>query len=202
MDNTNTNVQVENEGERRNWWKIGFWLALLAFEITREFAVVVSQSPPFLGGAFFIETVRPGRVIASGKWERIDGGEPILPVLTSIDCKQELGSCVIAETVLWDKDRIFPPNIETFSANFSDNAVTFVNDAAICVKYSVRLDLDLKKAISLREPLKGATGSICEAAKDRMEMRLVEPVRPSDWDDFGGHFLPIVKGLKFFTGLR
>ena len=197
MDDPSLGIQSRKPIDRRNWWKLAFWLAVLAFEGAREFAVLVNQSQPEIGGSLFIESVRPGRVIASGRWERIDGGDPILPILTSIDCRQELGSCVIADTVLWDKRRVSPPNIEIIDAKFLNHSISFVNESALCVKYTVRLDLNLEKAFSVREATKGSNGTFCEGARDRIEMQLVEPFKPGDLSKFDNHFLPILRIIRF-----
>lgn len=60
--------------KRRNWWKIGFFVMLVAFEFMREIAVLSANSPPAISGNAFVSELGPF-VMARGRWVRLDKDE-------------------------------------------------------------------------------------------------------------------------------
>src|SRR5690242_17683998 len=85
---------------RINGWKIAFFVTLIAFEFTREWAVLaLAEEPKFVGIATVFGS--SGYVSAQGRWRSIDEGvlapkDRISPNLTRIDCWQDRGECTEA----------------------------------------------------------------------------------------------------------
>ena len=111
---------------------MAFWVALLAFEIARETAVLAMDSPPESNANF--QLFRYGDYArAEGRWRRIDGGEELLDTAVTIQCGNDIGGCIEA-TVKGDDQFYYAPFVDHFTAKFEDSAITYENDSATCVK--------------------------------------------------------------------
>lgn len=101
--NTNaTLVSHKRTPRRRNWWKVGFFVALLAFEFTRELLVLTEAqgaTPNAMAHVFSYD----GFVTVQGSWKRIDGGGSLVPGTVTIECRRETGQCVEASTMINDE---------------------------------------------------------------------------------------------------
>lgn len=173
---------------RLNWWKIGFFVALIAFEGAREWAVVQTNAnaQPFADGRVFSFQ---GYVSAEGTWKRIDGGDPILPGLTTLQCEQDQGRCYEA-SVRIDQRMVWTPDLTWYPATFMPTEVSYINDTPECVRYTVKIDTVLKKVFAVREKKAGAPAT-CGKFEPRMELQLT-----SSFGDFvpptRDHFLPLL----------
>jgi len=175
---------------RWNWWKVGFFAMLILFEIAREFAVLAGAEgaqPAALktiyGDADY--------VAAQGRWLRSDGGSPIEPGAVTIQCRRETGQCVEASVVA-HADNFMAPEVDWFSAKFSQDGVSYVNDDPVCARYSVRIDLVQKRAFATRELKDGPKNEVCSKLEPRIAMELRDGFI-SDPAPFAGHFVPLVQ---------
>lgn len=179
---------------RRNWWKIAFFVLLVAFELTRELAVVSSKPqahPNSNADVYSYEAL--GFVSAEGTWKRIDGGGKLVPGTTKIECWRKRGECIEAHTMIYENS-VFAPDLSYFPAKFTADAVTYENDAPLCARYAVRVDLSLKKAFATRERKDRPEDPDCAKLEKRLEMQLADGY---EYDDkMGDSFLPIFSLLK------
>jgi len=179
----------EHRRWRINGWKVAFFAALLAFEIAREWAVVASAEEPKLAT---LATVRRWNAIvtAEGRWTRIDGGGRLTPNIVRIECSQDAGECNEL-FVQVNNDFVSAPSLNTFKAQFTPEAVTYENDASVCVHYSTRIDLRLNKTFAVRTKKDGVKDKACRAMEPRIEMQLGD-----GWVDnkepLKDHFLPLL----------
>lgn len=179
-----------------NWWKVGFFVALLAFEITREIAVIEANAPQRVGVISRVSGFQ-GYVHAAGRWRRTDNGSELIPSATVIECWQDRGECTEVTAQTFD-GLLMEPDVSLFDATFSDNSVSYINDLPGCVKYSVRIDLNMKEAFAVRDRKADPTMPDCELSESRVEMRLGDGYETGDSDikKFrGDHFLPLLSGL-------
>jgi hypothetical protein len=185
----------------RHWraigWKVGFFVALFAFEVAREWAVVASADEPKLATIATV-TNWNGLVTAEGRWTRIDDGQRLTPNIVRIECWQDRGECneVFVQV---NGDFVGAPTINTFKAKFSPEAVTYENDGSICVHYSTRIDLRLKKAFAVRTK-KESNDPNCRRMESRIEMQLGDGWRDAK-DSLKGHFLPVFDTLAALVKL-
>ena len=184
--------------KRLNWWKISFFVTLLAFEIVRE-AFVISSSAEAQPNGLATVFRHGGYVAARGTWKRIDGGSHLSPVTASIDCREETGTCIEATTGM-SEHYVYPPEIDIHRATFAADAVTFVNDVPDCARYTVRIDTELKTAFSVRQRKENPVNPRCKDIEERIEMQLADGFEfdPAKYDD---HFLPLVRIVKVLTDL-
>lgn len=192
---------VENAAtlpKRLNWWKIGFFVALVAFEAAREAAVISIANDATPNGSASVFR-HDGYVAASGTWKRIDGGSKLSPVVVALDCREETGNCIEATTGMSER-YVYPPDITVHGATFTADAVTFVNEVPDCARYTVRIDTEMKKAFAVRQRKENPTNLRCKDIEDRIEMQLADGFEfdPAKYDD---HFLPLVRVVKALTDL-
>lgn len=192
MDARSSNSLAANVSPRpgRNWWKVGFILALLAFEVAREAAVLASaeKATPLVTAQVY---TWGDNVTAQGTWTRIDGGDSLVPGTVKIECWRDSRRCLEA-SVMINKRRVFAPDLDWFDATFSPDSVTYQNDNPKCVKYSVRIDLQLKKAFAVRQR-KDSVDPDCAYLENRIEMQITSG---EAWTDpLRGHFVPLLQLL-------
>lgn len=189
--------QTEKPKARRNWWKIGFFVALLAFEVTREIAVI-EGSAEAQPNAYFSMFNAGTFATAEGSWKRIDGGEKLMPTTVRIQCWRDQGSCIEAYSSVMN-GYFYPPDIDYFDAKFDGDAITYDNQSPKCASYSVRLDFKLKKVIAVRTKKPDAPKPDCNVLSDgRVEMQLAnsyEYRNPAE-----GHFVPVISALGAILG--
>jgi hypothetical protein len=193
----------QSERAAQSWrggkgWKIAFFVALLAFEVAREWAVIASfQQPTLLVRARVFEW--GGFVTAEGRWNRIDGGEALIPVAVRIDCRQDRQECVETTVQIWDGE-VHAPDVTTFEARFSPDAVAYENNQPGCVRYFVRIDLKLKKVLNVRER-KANDDPNCRLIEraPRIEMQLGDGWTKVN-NPLEGHFVPVLATV--FAALR
>lgn len=179
----------------RNWWIFAFIVAALAFELTREMLVLTSAQGPRPGARGFVYGDQTF-VQAEGTWQRIDGGEQVLPGIVTIQCLSETSSCIEASTTFMD-DVIPGIDVTVFDAEFTSDSVSYTNDLPNCVNYVVRIDLKLKKAFSVRQTKKNEKSDLCSGLEPRIEMQLSngfdvgKGLNPMD-----GHFVPLLRALS------
>jgi len=175
---------------KRNWWKVAFFVALLAFEMAREWAVIASaeEAQPSAVGMVF----GSGDYIAArGRWKRIDGGDRLVPSTVTIQCRREMALCIESSVSINDR-YVSAPEVELFTAQFTPDAVTYENDSPECARYSVSIDLKLKKAIAVRERKLSRTNARCVTLEPRIEMQLSDGYDPDD-SKFDEHFVPMMQ---------
>ena len=176
---------------RRNWWKIGFFVMLFAFEVTREIAAVAINPPPKVATAAFMSATNTF-TRASGRWVRIDGGGALMPGATVIECRELESRCIEATARMID-GFVGEPIVDDFEAKFTPEAITYENDTPGCVRYSVTLDFKLKKVFAVRERKQGVDLPGCSIVEDRMEMTLGDGYQKGE-DPMGDNFVPIIRG--------
>ena len=179
---------IGQRGTRWNWWKIGFFVALIAFEIAREFAVLSfaeGASPSVLADVAHFGDYTTAR----GRWRRIDGGDRLSPTTVTIECRQDIGKCIEAST--WVNDKfVGAPELDWFDADFKAEAISYENDLPKCAKYSVRIDLKLDKVFAVRERKEEAKDAACAKLERRIEMQLGDGFDAED-NSINDHFVPV-----------
>lgn len=181
----------------KNYWKIAFWLTLLAFEFTREIAVIAADSPAKSNVAFYMS--RMGDLAtAQGRWRRTDGGSPLLDAALTIECRRDRGECLEASVISIDEG-FFNPTIERFPAKFEDDVVTYENNVPECVRYSVKMDFAQKSVIASRELKSGRLEPRCAKLEPAIRMRLGDSYEDGDFrSPDQSHFVPIISVLMAF----
>lgn len=184
-----------------NWWKIGFFVALIAFEAAREIAVIESDAPPnfAIGAPISYRSPDGGLVSAQGRWHRTDEGEPLEPAVLSIDCWRERGSCVMATTSSND-GYISIPDIRQRNATFTETGAEFTDDWPVCNKLFVRIDAvhNLTTAVRTAKPSKDP---MCKESDREIPMRLdgFDTEEHERWRK--KHFVPLISLLSGAVGL-
>lgn len=180
---------MSTKRQRRNWWKVAFFVVLLGFEFTREFAVVSFEETRLVSA----KTVShfKGLVRAKGVWQRADTGSPLVPTAVNIVCSKYTRVCTEASVTVMDGE-VMPPELNFFRSTYTDGAVVYTHDDAACVRYSVRIDWALEQAFALRELKEDATSSVCDVAERRTQMRLVGS-HEIKRDMMDGHFVPLLR---------
>lgn len=173
---------------RSNKWKIAFFVTLILFELTREWAVIASSQAAQPNASAHVFSY-DGDTVAQGRWKRIDGGSPIVPSTVTIDCRRELGKCVEATTTMSEL-YVYAPKLDWFNATFAADAVTYENDIPECARYSVRIDLNLSKAFAVRERKAAPSNPECAKLEPRVEMQMADGY-DSGKNPADGHFVPI-----------
>lgn len=176
-----------------NWWKPAFFIAAFAFELAREIAVISSSTPAEPISQSMVFAI-DGYVQAEGSWKRIDDGEELVPNTVSIQCERTTGKCIEASTTLSER-YVFAPEISQFEAKFTPEAINYENKNATCADYSVRIDLKMKKAFSVRTRKENPQNSACSKLEPRIEMQLTDGYKIRR-DTMEGHFVPILSILK------
>lgn len=172
-----------------NWWKIGFFVILFVFEVTREIAVISSHQTPVVNEGLSVINA-DGYVVARGKWRRTDYGSPLIPKAVSIECWQHTGQCVEAHSNTSD-GYVYAPRLDWFDAKFTSDGVTYENNQPECATYSVRIDLKLEQVSASRVRKDNPTNKLCKELEPRVAMQLVEGFEPNK-EPFAGHFVPIL----------
>lgn len=194
MNEAMNNAPDARTKPRRNWWKVAFFIALLAFELTREIAVLISaqEAQPNTNARLFSYG---GYVQAQGSWKRIDGGGALAPGTVTIECRRETGHCIEASVGV-SEQYVYAPEVSWLDARFSPDAVYYENDLPDCARYSVRLDLKMEKVFAVRERKENPANPLCANLERRIEMQLgdgFEPSRPP----LDGHFVPIIRAMAY-----
>jgi hypothetical protein len=175
-----------------NWWKLGFFVTLFAFEGAREVAVLESSKPVDLAA---IKTVSQfGDLIhAEGVWIRNDNGERLLPLLVTIECNRSEGNCLEASTRVLPGRSVVTPTAESYPARFGPGTVEY-QGKGVCTNYSVRIDVKAEEAYQTRTRTKDNSPN-CRIYGSKLSARL-----GNGWDDLKpaleGHFVPLFSILK------
>lgn len=181
------------EGQR-NWWKIGFFIILFAFEVARELLVLKGgdKAQPITSAHFYSWD---GYVSVQGSWSRIDGGGKLTPGTITIECVESQAQCTEATVMIYN-NLVYAPEIDRFEAKFSADAVTYQNTVPGCVTYSVRLDRKLKKAFAVREKKEPVKSDLCKDFEKRIEMQVADGFMAEKSGAFlEGHFVPVLCGI-------
>ena len=178
---------------RRNWWKIGFFVALFAFECAREIAVIEGASGAQPNVRFALDRYER-YTNATGVWKRTDGGGNMSPAIIQIDCYESRGSCVVADVQMTQRD-VFPPNISTVDAQFAPDSINFTVESG-CTNLTYRLDFKLNKVNAIREakPVTNNNDALCNNIQERIDLTLVDS--PKSYEVTKGNFLPIFSFVK------
>lgn len=182
----------KNWWQRRNWWKIGFFVMLVLFEFTREWAVLASNNNSRIAVAANVANVGT-YTTATGQWVRTDGGGRLVPTAVLIECDQDRAECMEVSTHL-ATGYVGTPTIDRFQAQFAPDIISYENDNPRCAHYTVRIDLKLEKVIALRKRKDGPFEATCDLLEDRVEMTLADSSDQIE-DPFEGHFVPLMSGL-------
>lgn len=181
---------------KRNWWKLGFFVCLVLFELVREFAVVAGATgarPSVMALLYSSD----GYVRAQGSWKRIDGGDQLIPTVVTIECDRQTGVCLEVSANIND-NYVSAPEIDRFNATFADNSVTYENDNPDCARYAVRMDLVMKKVFSVRERKENRKNPNCKLLESRIEMQLSDGL-DLQRDPLKGHFVPMLQLLSYIA---
>lgn len=181
-----------NWWRRRNWWKIGFFVMLFLFECAREWAVLASYPEPKVATMDYVGSVGDS-VRATGRWVRIDNGGAMVPAAVVIECDRARGECdeMVATAM---NGYVGEPTLDRFNATFTPDAVSYENDLPECARYSVRIDLKLKKVFAVRERKPNPTNVNCRNFEPKIEMTLGNGYQPSD-NNVSEHFVPLFASL-------
>lgn len=199
MDATTETVSVPTKTRKPiNWWKVGFFVMLLAFEVVREWAVLGNvEERPVHNVDFSLISV-DGLTTAQGIWKRIDGGGKMMPASIRIECWQDRALCLEISANTYGK-YVPAPEVDYFDAKFSPDAVTYENDNPTCAKYSVRMDLKLNKVFAVRQRKENPSNPTCAQFEPRIEMVLssyaFEYENPTK-----GHFVPLLSLVMYLLG--
>ena len=178
--------------KRRNWWKIGFFVLLFVFEVSREIIVIQADASAKPSVSFHLFRFRDF-TSAEGVWKRTDNGGKMSSAIIKVECNQSQGSCTMVDVQmneLW----VSPPNISRFDAKFTPDSITFDDDSAECVTLKFRIDLTLKKVNAIREQKPNTPDNeLCGKIEKRIDLTLANP----DYSDSptDKHFLPILSVL-------
>jgi len=177
---------------RWNWWKIGFFAMLIAFEVAREFAVLVSAEgvQPTASKMIYGDSAY---VIARGRWLRSDGGSQLTPGVVTIECRKDSQQCLEASVSTYQKG-FFPPELDWFPATFTPQGVSYVNDNPTCARYAVHIDLMQQRAFATRDRKANPANEVCAKLEPRIAMELGDGY-VSDPHPFKGHFVPLLQIL-------
>lgn len=179
---------------QRNWWKLAFFSALVAFEVAREIAVMGVNQSVSIGGSG--DVLQFGDyVIAQGAWRRTDKGEHLSPVAISIECSSAAATCTEATATVMNL-YLSPPDVSTYAAKFSENEIFYVNNNPACVRYTNKIDLQLNKVFTLREA-KNTNEEVCKAIEPRVEMELTAGYKAGKPDPLEEHFLPVFSAVAY-----
>lgn len=182
---------------RINWWMIGFFVVLLAFEVAREMAVIFANEParPFGGSYSFYKNEDFFK--ASGSWIRSGDGSKIIPQTTTIECAPYLGGCITA-TVSSYENRYTNPYIDVFfDAVFRNGGVSYVDASPMCATLYVNIDTTQSRVTATRVKKTGdLPAEICgPEMEDRVTMELGSYPRSHGFE-LGDHFVPILRALR------
>lgn len=179
-----------NWWRRRNWWKIGFFVMLFAFELAREWAVLASAQEAWPNVSYQFDSY-DGFTKARGVWKRIDKGDKLVPVAVTIECRRELNQCVEMSTSMRGNS-VFAPEAEWFDATFSADGISYQNTNPVCVTYAVRIDTRMEKVFAVRTRKPNPNNEMCKEMEPRIESQLADGFDNHDFDAKKGHFVPIV----------
>ncbi|MBM6577134.1 hypothetical protein KCP91_12195 [Microvirga sp. SRT01] len=177
---------------RRNWWKIGFFVMLLLAEFAREWAVIASNETARIAVSASMVSVGD-YTVASGRWQRTDGGGSLTPSATQIECFESEGRCRESNVTVIDNG-VGAPDTSTYQATFSPEAINYENNDPVCARYSVRMDRKLEKVFALRQRKPDTKDQACNQLENRIEMALSDGWTNDD-NTFDSHFVPVMRGL-------
>lgn len=192
---TSISEAVTSSKSQRNWWKISFFIAIIALEFMREL-VVLNMGPSTRPTQTSYVMTYGDVITVRGSWTRSDGGGDLMPATVTIECRRTTGICIVADAHAND-DRLSAPEISQYAATFTPQGVTFANDDPTCVRYLTRIDVPMKQAFSVRERKPNVKNADCGSVlEDRIEMKISDGFTPTREDPTEGHFLPILSLLK------
>ncbi len=185
-------VSTGQGAKSQNWWKVAFFVALIAFELAREVAVLAAAreaQPNTLKSIFSTDSF----VTARGSWVRSDGGSPIVPSTVTIECRNEIKQCVEASATARE-GYFYAPELAWFDATFTPEGVSYINDNPDCSRYFVRIDTRTERAFATRDRKANPLNDMCTKMEKRVAMELGDgdPVKRNVLDE---HFVPILQGL-------
>lgn len=94
---------------------------------------------------------------------------------------------------------LLQPDVSTYSATFTPEAINYQNDDPQCARYSVRVDLKLKKVFALRERKDMPDNEMCRQLERRVEMTLGKGYQPNA-KPFGDHWVPLMRVAAALVG--
>lgn len=184
-------VITKPEAKRRNWWKVGFFVMLIAFELARELVVVNAAEGAIPSAGKYVSTY--GNLLtATGSWQRSDGGSPIVSSTVKIDCFRDTSLCIEAQTTSNEK-YFHVPSIDIFPATFSGTSVSYTNDNPDCARYSVLIDAKTERAIATRERKENPKNDFCKKLEKRIAMELGSSWDRPSTDPTKEHFVPLLQ---------
>lgn len=184
-----------------NWWKVGFLAALFVIELLREMVVIEAGSKAYAIPDGRLNTFGNMTVI-QGQWVRTDGGDALVPLVTTIRCDEQRGECVESNYRIWGQT-VFAPDISIFSAQFEPHAITFEDDFPLCATYSTEIDLNANEVRRVRVATEATSNGnmLCadRVLEKRVEMKLVGRDHPSLYvNPQEGHFVPLLSFASLF----
>lgn len=185
--------QPKSWWKRRNWWKIGFFIALFSFEVAREIVVIQSDAEAQPNVNFRLFRYQD-YTAAAGIWKRTDKDEKMTPTVIKIECEQSKGTCTMVDTHMSEL-YVFEPNVSSFEARFSPDSITFDDNNAKCATLKFNIDLRLKKVNAMREQKPDTVkDEMCSKMEKRLDLTLADSSHSSL--DMEKHFVPVLSALK------
>jgi hypothetical protein len=179
-----------------NWWKIGFFVMLLVFEVTRE--MYVRAADPYPGVPFNeVSQTSDGSVVtAEGQWEQVGvrGNDPLIPTAVTIQCWRDIGACMVATEDQVPGQAIMLPFVDRLPATFTPTAVQFTDDIPVCSTWVYRIDTVRRVTVGVGTSTHSPSPA-CRGTAERMEVRLIgwSNANFEEWEH--RHFLPLIHGL-------
>ena len=214
MNEAMQSAQVASKPGSRNWWKIGFFLALFAFELVREVAVVsaASHAHPEASGRGILNVTSDARqrgnewVRARGAWKRIDAKvavisppsgiwdpiyaeSKIIPGITTIECHKEMNKCFVSSVEI-HRDIVSYPKIGIYESKFTERYVTYTDYSPLCYNYIIKIEFNSDK-ISAFGHRKNFENSDCAQVLEEVRLAFFQG-EVSGGGGPDGHFVPII----------
>lgn len=195
---------------RFNWWILAFFLALLAFEVMREFYVLNKQEPlQLLSGTDFLSIDnQTGYATASGKWTQ-PAHDPdnwinkLGGSFSKIECSREKGVCTDSTAFVIPNDKMVFVTINTYDypiESFDTERVVFGNTTE-CYTYKVSIDAIQKTTVAIKERIPLNTLSNCTETPERIVYELKEKTYESPTHKDTDAFLPIFRTIVYVIDL-
>lgn len=181
----------------RNWWRMAFFIAVVAFEFAREQAVVQANEPT-TGNMYSLQG-NGELVAAEGEWFRSDAGSPLIHNATSIQCSKETNSCIEATATLMTSGvRTAYNSVSVYKVTrFTNESVEYTDESSLCAIYRVHMDLAQNRVTSTSVRKEGGD-PLCSKMEASVPSELSDSIRhrenAGEW--MSGHFLPLLRLIR------
>jgi hypothetical protein len=176
-----------------NWWKPAFIVTLIAFEITREIAVLNAEGLQVAIGVENIYRDQGGGYIrADGLWQRTDGGDRLVAMPTTILCDRTLElECTVASSMV-SSGYVHIPRLDRLDATFTETGVEWLEDSPLCYTNFVRIDA-VKNLVTATRKSKRSKDPLCKGTEDLIQSKLGGYDLAAEEAKRDEHFLPVLR---------